>query len=70
LQCYYGNVILDIPDNVGKRKSWISFEILEPLFMSFKKYGDSFIQAVKKSLTDPYRSTRDVMGKLRELNPE
>ncbi|EQB73058.1 MAG: hypothetical protein AMDU4_FER2C00107G0015 [Ferroplasma sp. Type II] len=59
-----------IPDNVGKRKRWISFEMLESLFMGFKKYGDSFIQAVKKSLTDPYRSTRDVMGKLRELNPE
>ena len=48
----------------------ISFEMLESLFIGFKKYGDPFIQAVKKSLTDRYRSTRGVMGKLRELNPE
>ena len=59
-----------IPANVGKRKRWISFEMLESLFMGFKKYGDPFIQAVKKSLTDPYRSTRGGMGKLRELNSD
>ncbi|EQD75211.1 transposase, IS4 family protein, partial [mine drainage metagenome] len=57
-----------IPDKVGKRKRWISFEILESLFMGFRKYGNRFIQAVKKSLTDPYRSTRGILGRLRELN--
>ncbi len=58
-----------IPDKVGKRKRWISFEILESLFMGFRKYGNRFIQAVRKSLTDPYRSTRGILGRLGELNP-
>ena len=57
-----------IPDKVGKRKRRISFEILESLFMGFSKYGNMFIQAVKKSLTDPYRSTRGILGRLGELN--
>ena len=46
-----------IPANVGKRKRWISFEMLESLFMGFKKYGYTFVQAAKKSITDPYRSS-------------
>jgi len=57
-----------IHDKVGKRKRWISFEILESLFMGFSKYGNMFIQALKKSLTDPYRSTRGILGRLGELN--
>jgi hypothetical protein len=66
----YINRYPGIRDNMGKRKSWISFEILKSLFMGFKKYGDSFIQPVKKSLTNPYRSTRVFMGKFKELNSE
>ncbi len=47
----------------------VSFEILESLFMGFRKYGNRFIQAVRKSLTYPYRTTRGIMGRLGELNP-
>ncbi|MHB1811366.1 MAG: hypothetical protein ACYCPR_03005 [Thermoplasmataceae archaeon] len=35
-----------------------TFETLESLFMSFRKCGNTFVQAAKKSITDPYRSTR------------
>ncbi len=57
-----------IPDRVGKRKRWIAFEMLENLFMGFRKYGDTLIQAAKKSITDPYRSSRGILERLEELN--
>ena len=57
-----------IPDRVGKRKRWIAFEMLESLFMGFRKYGDTLIQAAKKSITDPYRSSRGILERLEELN--
>ncbi|MHB1469997.1 MAG: transposase [Thermoplasmataceae archaeon] len=57
-----------IPDRVGKRKRWIAFEMLENLFMGFREYGDTLIQAAKKSITDPYRSSRGILERLEELN--
>ena len=57
-----------IPDRVGKRKRWVAFEMLENLFMGFREYGDTLIQAAKKSITDPYRSSRGILERLEELN--
>ncbi|MHB1440734.1 MAG: hypothetical protein ACYCSO_06900 [Cuniculiplasma sp.] len=36
--------------------------------MGFKKYGDTFIQAAKKSITDPYRSSRGILEGFEESN--
>ena len=43
------------------RKRWISFEFLESLFSGFKKYGYRFLAAMRKSITDPYRSARGLL---------
>ena len=45
-----------------------TFGMLESLFMGFRKYGDTLIQAAKKSITDPYRSSRGILERLEELN--
>ena len=43
-----------IPDRVGKRKRWIAFEMLENLFMGFREYGDTLIQAAAATFTVGY----------------
>jgi len=73
-----GRVLLEIsgirslnkyPDSpIEKRKKWISFEFLESLFNGFRQYGNKFVQAVKRSLFTPYKSTRNVLKYENNLN--
>ncbi len=56
------NVYQDIPEGIEKRKRWVSFELLESLFKGFRKYGYRFLNALKRSIMNPYRSTRDILN--------
>ena len=58
----------DLQDSTGKRKRWISFEFLQSLLDGFRKYGEQFIQALKKSMTNPYRSTKGILRDASKLN--
>jgi hypothetical protein len=57
-----------LQDSVGKRKRWISFEFLKSLLRGFAAYGYRFIQALKSSMTNPYRSTKGILGGSLTLN--
>ena len=56
------NNYMKMDGRVGIRKRWISFEFLESLFCGFEKYGYRFLQTLKKSITDPYRSARGFLS--------
>ncbi|MGC8581910.1 MAG: hypothetical protein ACP5MW_06210, partial [Thermoplasmata archaeon] len=48
-----------IPEKVEIRKRWIGFEYLEKLVKGSRRYGKQFLEALKQSLTNPYKSTRN-----------
>ena len=39
----------------------MGFEFLESLFDGYNKYGEQLVVAVKQSMLNPYKSTRNVL---------
>jgi len=58
---------LDVPEKTEKRKRWFAFELLESIINTFKKYGEHFVIALRNSLMNPYKSTRNILNIDKEI---
>ena len=47
-------------NSVEKRKRWISFELLKSMAKTIRRFGNRFMDALEASITNPYRSSRNV----------
>ncbi len=59
-----------IPGRMEKRKRWIAFELLESIINESRKYGERFLDALKQSMMNPYRSTRIIMKDMENIHNE
>ena len=47
-------------NSVEKRNRWVSFELLKSMAKTMRRFGNRFIDALEASITNPYRSSRNV----------
>ena len=57
-----------LDDSVEKKERWISVELLRSLAELIKRYGNRFIDALEASITNPYRSARNIFRAIYSQN--